>query len=115
MEQINFKVQDGNIKNNEGKPIVGGQSFRQYLLNWCREDFERGWDAKDAAAAVAKASEDEVTKPANDKSDGDSRASVLLRRILRRTEGEMSGLDDQVHRRVVQAADVDRAYHARMC
>lgn len=69
MEQISPKVQDDGIKNPEGKPIAGGQLFRKYLLNRCQEDFERGWAAKDAAAAaaVAKASEDEAIKQANDK------------------------------------------------
>ncbi|KAJ7188713.1 armadillo-type protein [Mycena filopes] len=53
MEQISPKVQDDGIKNNEGKPIAGGQLFRKYLLNRCQEDFERGWVAKEATAAAA--------------------------------------------------------------
>lgn len=78
MEQISSKVQDDGIKNSDGKPIAGGQLFRKYLLNRCQEDFERGWDAKDAAAAaaVAKASEDEAAKAANDKR-GDDGEPVL--------------------------------------
>lgn len=69
MEQISSKVQDDGIKNNEGKPIAGGQLFRKYLLNRCQEDFERGWVAKEAtaAAAASKALEDEAIKAANDK------------------------------------------------
>jgi translation initiation factor 4G len=69
MEQISAKVQDDGIKNNEGKPIAGGQLFRKYLLNRCQEDFERGWVAKEAtaAAAASKALEDEAIKAANDK------------------------------------------------
>ena len=43
--------------------------FRKYLLDRCQEDFERGWAAKDAAAA--KASEDDATKVANENKDGD--------------------------------------------
>ncbi|KAF8176531.1 hypothetical protein BJ912DRAFT_930637 [Pholiota molesta] len=62
MEQISAKVQDDGIKNNEGKPIAGGQLFRKYLLNRCQEDFERGWVAKEttAAAAAVKASDDKA-------------------------------------------------------
>ncbi|KAJ3551381.1 hypothetical protein NP233_g13091 [Leucocoprinus birnbaumii] len=69
MEQISNKVQDDGIKNPEGKPIAGGQLFRKYLLNRCQEDFERGWVQKEAtaAAAVAKASQDEAVKAANEK------------------------------------------------
>ncbi|KZP09261.1 hypothetical protein FIBSPDRAFT_938560 [Athelia psychrophila] len=69
MEKISASVQDDGIKNNEGKPIAGGQLFWKYLLNRCQEDFERGWAAKDAAAAAAaaKAGEDDAIKAANDK------------------------------------------------
>jgi translation initiation factor 4G len=79
MEQISPKVQDDGIKNAEGKPIAGGQLFRKYLLNRCQEDFERGWAAKDAAAAaaVAKASEDEAIKKANDKNKDSDDEPVL--------------------------------------
>ncbi|KAH6880926.1 armadillo-type protein [Coprinopsis sp. MPI-PUGE-AT-0042] len=68
MEQINPKVQDQGFKNQEGKPISGGQLFRKYLLNRCQEDFERGWAAKDATAAATatKAADDEVVKTLND-------------------------------------------------
>ncbi|KAH6913934.1 hypothetical protein BKA70DRAFT_1383662 [Coprinopsis sp. MPI-PUGE-AT-0042] len=67
MEQISPKVQDEGIKNQEGKPIAGGQLFRKYLLNRCQEDFERGWAAKDAtaAAAAAKAADDAAVKTSN--------------------------------------------------
>ncbi|OAX30979.1 ARM repeat-containing protein [Rhizopogon vinicolor AM-OR11-026] len=69
MEQISPDVQDDRIKNSEGKPMAGGQLFRKYLLNRCQEDFERGWFAKEAtaAAAKAKASHDQATKAANEK------------------------------------------------
>jgi translation initiation factor 4G len=59
MEQISSNVQNEDIKNDKGKPIAGGQLFRKYLLNRCREEFERGW--------VAKASEDEIIKASNHK------------------------------------------------
>ncbi|KAH9834096.1 uncharacterized protein C8Q71DRAFT_160191 [Rhodofomes roseus] len=57
MNQISPKVQDEGIKNAEGKPIAGGQLFRKYLLNRCKEDFEHGWVAKESTAAT-KAAED---------------------------------------------------------
>ena len=74
MEQISPNVQDDGIKNPEGKPIAGGQLFRKYLLNRCREDFERGWVTKEttaaAAAAATKAIEDQAaaTKASSNKS-----------------------------------------------
>jgi translation initiation factor 4G len=79
MEQISPKVQDDGIKNNEGKPITGGQLFRKYLLNRCQEDFERGWVAKEATAAAAatKAMEDEAVKAANEKK-GDQKEETAL-------------------------------------
>jgi translation initiation factor 4G len=63
MERISPKVQDESIRSDD-KPIAGGQLFRKYLLNRCQEDFERGWAAKDAAAAAAaaKAGDDEAAK-----------------------------------------------------
>ncbi|KAH9485515.1 Eukaryotic translation initiation factor 4 gamma [Psilocybe cubensis] len=75
MEQISPKVQDDGIKNNEGKPIAGGQLFRKYLLNRCQEDFERGWVAKEAtaAAAASKALEDEAIKAAHEKGKADGK------------------------------------------
>jgi len=78
MEQISPKVQDDGIKNNEGKPIAGGQLFRKYLLNRCQEDFERGWVAKEAAAAAAatKAMEDQAVKAANE-NKGDEKEVAL--------------------------------------
>jgi translation initiation factor 4G len=79
MEQISPKVQDDGIKNNDGKPITGGQLFRKYLLNRCQEDFERGWVAKEATAAAAatKAIEDEAVKAANEKK-GDQKEEHVL-------------------------------------
>jgi translation initiation factor 4G len=41
------------IQNVEGKPIMGGQLIRKYLLNRCQEDFEHGWTAKEVAVAAA--------------------------------------------------------------
>ncbi|KAG1737870.1 armadillo-type protein [Suillus paluster] len=71
MEQISPEVQDDGIKNTERKPIAGGYLFRKYLLNRCQEDFERGWFAKEAtaAAALAKASDDQLRKAATKKKD----------------------------------------------
>jgi translation initiation factor 4G len=80
MEQISSNVQDDGIKNNEGKPIAGGQLFRKYLLNRCQEDFERGWVAKEttAAAAASKALEDEAIKAANDKTKEDGKEEEVV-------------------------------------
>jgi translation initiation factor 4G len=74
METISAEVQDDGIRNSEGKPIAGGQLFRKYLLNRCQEDFERGWFAKEAtaAAAAAKASDDQAIKAANEKKGEES-------------------------------------------
>ncbi|OSX57999.1 hypothetical protein POSPLADRAFT_1049731 [Postia placenta MAD-698-R-SB12] len=68
MEQISANVQDEGIKNNEGRPIAGGQLFRKYLLNRCQEDLERGWVAKEATAVAAatKAPEDRAAEAAAD-------------------------------------------------
>ncbi|KAJ8592462.1 ARM repeat-containing protein [Rhizopogon salebrosus TDB-379] len=52
MEQISSDVQKDGIKYREGKPIVGGQLFRKYLVNRCQEDFERGWLAKETAVTA---------------------------------------------------------------
>ena len=78
MEQISMDVQDEGVKNNEGKPIVGGHLFRKYLLNRCQEDFERGWSAKEAAAAAAllKAADDQAAAAAHAAS-GDKDEVVL--------------------------------------
>jgi translation initiation factor 4G len=79
MEQISPKVQDDGIKNSEGKPFAGGNLFRKYLLNRCQEDFERGWVAKEAAAAAAasKATADLAVKEANEKTKGGEEESEL--------------------------------------
>ncbi|KAG8735083.1 hypothetical protein FRC10_011010 [Ceratobasidium sp. 414] len=53
VERVSPNVQDETIRNAEGQPIRGGLLFRKYLLNRCQEDFERGWSAKEAAAALA--------------------------------------------------------------
>jgi translation initiation factor 4G len=55
METISPNVQDDGIRNEEGKPITGGQLFRRYLLGRCQDDFERGWSARDAVASATTA------------------------------------------------------------
>lgn len=52
MESVSPNIQDDTTRNPEGQPITGGLLFRRYLLNRCQEDFERGWSAKEAAAAL---------------------------------------------------------------
>ena len=76
MEQISPKVQDDGIRNDDGRPITGGQLFRKYLLDRCQEEFESGWVAKEAtatAAAASKAVDDETIKAANDKTKADGK------------------------------------------
>ncbi|KAF8678776.1 ARM repeat-containing protein [Rhizoctonia solani] len=67
MERVSPNVQDETIRNSEGQPITGGMLFRKYLLNRCQEDFERGWNAKEAAlaAAASKAGEDKAAEAAS--------------------------------------------------
>ncbi|PBK74048.1 hypothetical protein ARMSODRAFT_1081035 [Armillaria solidipes] len=61
--QISAKVQVDGVKNAEGEPIAGGQLFRIYLLNRCQNGFERGWVAKEpAAAAASNTIEDQAAK-----------------------------------------------------
>ncbi|KAG8752330.1 hypothetical protein FRC12_012029 [Ceratobasidium sp. 428] len=64
-ERVSPNVQDETIRNAEGQPITGGLLFRKYLLNRCQEDFERGWSAKEAAAALA------ASKAGDDKAAGE--------------------------------------------
>lgn len=75
MEQISPDVQDHGTKNlnAEGKPIAGGQLFRKYLLNCCRQAFERRWitTKKTTAAAASQATEDRVIKEANENAQGE--------------------------------------------
>jgi len=52
MERISPEIQDDRIKDNEGKSIAGGQLFRKYLLDSCREDFEHVWVANDDSISV---------------------------------------------------------------
>ena len=73
MDTISLKVQNDDMKNSDGKPIAGGQLFRRYLLNWCQEDFERGWVTKTttASTAAATANDDSAIKVANEKKGRD--------------------------------------------
>jgi translation initiation factor 4G len=53
MEHVSSDVRE----NKEGKPVAGGQLFRQYLLFRCQTNFEKGWSAKeDLEVAVVAAS-----------------------------------------------------------
>ncbi|PVG02628.1 hypothetical protein CPB86DRAFT_531314 [Serendipita vermifera] len=67
MEQISTHVIDENVRDREGRSVVGGQLFRQYLLSRCQADFERGWSAREtleeqqsAAAAASGAAPGEI-------------------------------------------------------
>ena len=76
MEQISPKVKDDGIKNSEGKPFAGGYLFIKYLLGRCQEGFERGWVAKEAAAAATKATADKAIKLANEKTKGSEESGL---------------------------------------
>ncbi|KAG8772959.1 hypothetical protein FRC20_005384 [Serendipita sp. 405] len=68
LEDLSPGVSDENVRDKTGKPIVGGQLFRQYLLSRCQADFERGWSARETleeqqtavAAATGAAPGEEV-------------------------------------------------------
>jgi translation initiation factor 4G len=66
MERIGPHAQDHGIKDAKGNPLAGGQLFRKYLLNCCREAFE-GWITKPAASA---ATEDRVVKGTDEEARG---------------------------------------------
>ncbi|KAG6907963.1 hypothetical protein DXG01_006751 [Tephrocybe rancida] len=51
MERIIPTTHDEGIRSTDGKPITGGQLFRKYLMNWCKEESEHGWLTEQAAAA----------------------------------------------------------------
>jgi translation initiation factor 4G len=70
-EKISPGVIDESIKTQDGKPFSGGQLFRKYLLNRCQDDFERGWQKKDAAeaAAAAKAETDKAAESSTAEGD----------------------------------------------
>ena len=65
METISPEVQDVDIQTSEGKPIAGGQLFRKYLRDRCRENFGRGWVAKET---TVKVSDDQAMKKKGDES-----------------------------------------------
>ncbi|KAI5984504.1 armadillo-type protein, partial [Pisolithus albus] len=54
MVMFSPKVQDDGIKNAKEESIPGGQLFCKYLFNWCQEDFEHGWVAKEAMALTKR-------------------------------------------------------------
>lgn len=94
MEQISPQVQDDGIKNAEGKPIAGGQLFRKYLLNRCQEDFERGWVAKEAAAAAAaaKSAEDKAKAADNEKKGEDGEIALYSDEYYAAQKAKRQGL-----------------------
>ncbi|KAG8928200.1 hypothetical protein FRC01_006323 [Tulasnella sp. 417] len=78
MEQISPNVQDDSVRDNAGKPIVGGRLFRRYLLKRCQEDFERGWSQKESAQAAAalKAADDKAAEDTS-RANGEDGEPVL--------------------------------------
>lgn len=75
MEKLDPNIQDENIKTNDDKPVMGGHLFRKYLINRCQEDFERGWQQRDATAAAAKSkeAEDLAKKAQNEKAAAEAK------------------------------------------
>lgn len=75
MEKLDPNIQDENIKTNDDKPVMGGHLFRKYLVNRCQEDFERGWQQRDATAAAAKSkeAEDLAKKAQNEKAAAEAK------------------------------------------
>ncbi|KAK0494867.1 armadillo-type protein [Armillaria luteobubalina] len=92
MEQISPKVQDDGIKNAEGKPITGGQLFRKHLLNKCQEDFERGWVAKEAAAAAAASKAIADRAATEKKGDGDEEIALFSEEYFAAQKAKRQGL-----------------------
>ncbi|KAJ3574931.1 hypothetical protein NP233_g1447 [Leucocoprinus birnbaumii] len=53
MAQVSDQVRDASIKNHVGEPMYGGQLFRKYLLQKCREEYESSWaDAGNSPAEL---------------------------------------------------------------
>ncbi|CCM01519.1 uncharacterized protein FIBRA_03575 [Fibroporia radiculosa] len=69
MEQISPRIQDDDTENTKERPIVGGQLLKIYLLDRCKDDFERALIAKPAtvSTAVARPPEDETAKAGAEK------------------------------------------------
>ena len=68
LETLSTDIKDEQATGFDGKPLIGGNLFRKYLLDRCQEDFERGWKNKEDASAAAKnkAFEDEKKKADHD-------------------------------------------------
>ncbi|KAG8947035.1 hypothetical protein FRC04_011215 [Tulasnella sp. 424] len=54
-------VRDGNIRNPAGKPIAGGQLFRKYLLDRCKEDTMRSMSVVRTGLSNPSAQDDKVS------------------------------------------------------
>ena len=77
MEHISPNIRDEGIKDAEGKPILGAQLFRKYLINRCQEAFEGlGSVAKDSPAAATDATEE------NDAAQKSKRRGPALAKFL---------------------------------
>lgn len=53
-DQISSNVQDASLTNRQGTSYRGAELFRRYIWKHCRAEFNRVWDAKEAAVAAAK-------------------------------------------------------------
>jgi len=54
MENISPNVRDDDIRDAGGKLITGGQLFRKFLLNHCKQAFERSWPAMESEGTPIK-------------------------------------------------------------
>ena len=54
MENISPNVRDDDIRDTGGKLITGGQLFRKFLLNHCKQAFERSWPATESEGTPIK-------------------------------------------------------------
>ncbi|KAK9703523.1 hypothetical protein K7432_010686 [Basidiobolus ranarum] len=57
MDKLSPDVKDENVKNKDGKYIIGGALFRKYLLSRCQEEFEKGWKVTSQLDSAAEGTE----------------------------------------------------------
>ncbi|CAO1637043.1 unnamed protein product [Parajaminaea phylloscopi] len=90
-EKISSDISDENLRSGDGKPVAGGMLFRKYLLNRCQEDFERGWDIRDAMvdAAKSKEAEDKAKKQSNEKAEADAKEAAERGEQTEQKEAEL--------------------------
>jgi len=62
MKGVSEEMEDREVRDEEGKPVLGGQLFRRFLLLCCQDFFERIWIQKEvtAVAVASKNAEGEI-------------------------------------------------------